>query len=181
MINEIAERYGQGLFALCIENGTVKEKKEQAEQFLRLLDDEPDLKLFFHAVKISKQEKREFVDKTLSSFLDADMVRFVKLLIDKGRITALNEILEEYVRLANEHLGIEKAVIWSARELAGEDLERIRQALCRKTGKDVVVENRIDTRLIAGIKVTVGSTVTDITMKKKIDTMKELLLEGGRA
>jgi F-type H+-transporting ATPase subunit delta len=181
MINEIAERYGQGLFALCIENGTVTEKKDQAEQLLSIMDGEPDLKLFFRAVKITKQEKRDLVDNTLSSFLDADMVRFMKLLIDKGRINSLTEILEEYVRLANEHLGIEKAIVWSARALGEEDLERIRKALIKKTGKDIVVENRIDKRLIAGIKVTVGNNVTDITMKKKIDTMRELLLEGGRA
>lgn len=60
------------------------------------------------------------MDKTLSSFLDADMVCFIKLLIDKGRINSLTEILDEYVRLADEHLGIEKAVVWELPEISKE-------------------------------------------------------------
>jgi len=34
---------------------------------------------------------------------------------------------------------------------------------------------------IAGIKVAVGSRVTDITMKNRIDSLKEELLKGGQA
>ena len=35
MVNEIAERYGQGLFELATENNTVREKKAQCESLLK--------------------------------------------------------------------------------------------------------------------------------------------------
>ena len=37
MVNEIAERYGQGLFELATENNTVREKKSQCESLLKIL------------------------------------------------------------------------------------------------------------------------------------------------
>ena len=109
------------------------------------------------------------------------MIHFIKLLIDKGRIYYLRDILEEFVRLANERLGIENAVVWSARPLKEAYLKRLLEALEKKSGKKINLENRIDPELIAGIKVTVGSTVTDVTMKNRIESLKEELLKGGQA
>jgi F-type H+-transporting ATPase subunit delta len=60
-------------------------------------------------------------------------------------------------------------------------MNRIRKALEQKTGAKIVLENRIDPKVIAGIKVTVGNSVTDVTMKSKIDDMKQTLLKGGQA
>ena len=72
-------------------------------------------------------------------------------------------------------------LVESARELKAEDLERIRKALEKKTGRTISLRTKINPDLIAGIKVTVGSNVTDVTMKTKIEAMKEALLKGGQA
>ena len=181
MASEIAERYAQGLFELAIENGTVAEKKEQAEVLLHVLNADDDLSAFLRAVKITKQQKKEVLDTVFAGKMDQDMCNFLKLLVDKGRINYLRGILEEFGKLANERLGIEKASVSSARPLKEEDMEKIRQALVQKYGREVILENRIDPELIAGIKVTVGNTVTDVTMKNKIDALRDLLLKGGRA
>ena len=45
----------------------------------------------------------------------------------------------------------------------------------------MILTNRTDPSLIAGIKVTVGNRVTDITMATKIETMRNALLKGGQA
>ncbi len=181
MANEVAERYAQGLFELAWETGTAETKKEQAEGLLETIRRTPELKAFLQAVKITKEEKKSFIETSLKGVLDTEMVNFLKLLIDKGRIYHLQEILQEYVKLSNRRLGIENAVIWSARPLSEEDMDRLKKALEAKSGKKVFVENRIDPDLIAGIKVTMGSQVTDVTMKNRIDSMKEVLLKGGRA
>ena len=55
MVNEIAERYGQGLFELATENNTVREKKEQCESLLKILKENNEVELFLRAVKITKE------------------------------------------------------------------------------------------------------------------------------
>ena len=60
-------------------------------------------------------------------------------------------------------------------------MEQIRTALEKKMGRTVILTNRTDPSLIAGIKVTVGNRVTDITMATKIETMRNALLKGGQA
>lgn len=181
MANEISERYAQGLFELAKENGTVAEKKEQAELLLKVISADDDLNSFLRAVKVTKEQKKNVLDTVFAKSMDRDMCNFMKLLVDKGRINYLRGILEEFEKLANDQLGIEKAVVTSARPLKEEYLEKIREVLVKKYGKQMILENRIDPGLIAGIKVTVGNTVTDVTMKNKIDALRDLLLKGGQA
>lgn len=181
MANEIAERYAQGLFELARESNTVREKKEQAELILKAIADNPELTVFLRAVKVTKEEKKNLITEVFKDAADQETINLIKLLLDKGRIGYFREIFTEYVRLADEELGIATATVESARELKAEDIERIRKALIRKTGREIVMKTKINPDLIAGIKVTVGNNVTDITMKTKIDSMKEALLKGGQA
>jgi F-type H+-transporting ATPase subunit delta len=181
MANEVAERYAQGLFELARETDTIREKKEQAALILKALAENPELSVFLRAVKVTKDEKKNLIASVFAEAADTDTINLIKLLIDKGRIGYFREIFQEFVRLADDELGIATAVVESARELKAEDIERIRLALVKKTGREIIMTTKINPELIAGIKVTVGNNVTDITMKTKIDSMKEALLKGGQA
>ena len=181
MKNEVSIRYAEGLFELARENNTVKEKKEQAEFFLDIAEEEPDFLALFGAVRITKAEKKKFIEEIFHDKFDNEMISLCKLLIDKNRMVYVKEIFDEYVRLANEELNIEKATVYSARKLSQEDLDRIRVALEKQSGNQVLLENKVDESLIAGIKVTVGNKVTDITVKNEMDNMKQAILKGGRS
>lgn len=181
MASDVANRYAEGLFSLALENGTVEEKKDEALCLREVVQSEEILKDFFASVKISSREKKELIEAVFGSFLDQDMIRFLKLLVDKNRVYYLNDILDEFVQMANDELGIQPAVVYSARKLPETDMERLRDALVRKTGKTIQLTNRIDESLIAGIKVVVGNNVTDATVKNQLNQMKRTLLKGGQA
>ena len=178
MINAVAESYAGALFSLERENGTIREAKEEAEHLLGVLEAEPDLTEFFRAIKVTGEEKKAFIDAVFGEVYSADLIHLLKLLVDKSRIYYMKDILVEYVKLANEELGIKTATVYSARALHEADLERIRAALAQKTGKEIVLHNRVDKSLIAGIKVITDNSVTDITMKRRIEEMKKTLLKG---
>ena len=179
-MNELASRYAEALFALAKENDTVKEKKEEVESLLTVLEDNPDLTGFFRAIKVTASEKKAFIDQVFGPIFDQDMIHFLKLLIDKGRIYSLREMLLAYIEKANEDLGIQVATVYSARKLKEEDMKRIQDALEIKTKKHIQLRNQLDESLIAGIKVVVGNNITDVSMKHKLEEMKQSLLKGGR-
>ncbi len=181
MTNEIAERYGQGLLELAKETNTVKEKKENAELVIAQMEENSDIVIFFNAVKISKDEKKKFIDQVFGQLIDKDMINLMKLVIDKGRSYYLKSILQAYVDLADDELGILHATVASARPLSKDDLNKIKSALVTKYNKEIILKNTVDSSLIAGIKVTVGNNVADVTTKSRIDDMKRLLVKGGQA
>ena len=178
MTNEITQRYAQGLFELAKENGSVEEKKRQADVILDAMAECPDFDLFLRTVKIKEEEKIAVIDKIFINAVDHDMLSFLKLIVEKGRAFYLQGILEDYVKLANEDLGIELATVTSARKINSEDMQTIGEALVRKTNKKVFLKNKIDPSVIGGIKVTIGNTVTDATMAAKIERLRNTLLKG---
>ena len=178
MINAVAENYGGALFSLAREESTIRSTREEAEHLLSVLATEPELMEFFNAIKVTDQEKKDLIDAVFGEDYSADMIHLLKLLVDKNRIYWLRDILLHFVSLANEELGIKEATVYSARVLTKEDLEKIRTALEKKTGKESLLRNRVDRSLIAGIKVVTDNSVTDITMKRRIDEMRKALLKG---
>jgi len=178
MTNEITQRYAQGLFELAKENGSVEKKKKQADMVLDAMTDCPDFALFLCTVKIKEEEKIAMIDKIFTDAVDHDMLSFLKLIVEKGRAFYLQGILEDYVKLANENLGIEIATVTSARRIKSEDMQTIGEALVRKTNKKVFLKNKIDPSVIGGIKVTIGNTVIDATMSAKIERLRNTLLKG---
>ncbi len=180
MASEISSRYGEALFQLAMENGAVEEMREEALALKQGLADNPDLLIFFRAVQIDKQEKRDAIDRMFQGFTK-DMRSFLKLLVDKDRTLYLKEILDTFIDRCNFELNIETATVSSARPLSEADMNRIRTALEKKSGKKVILTNTVDPSLIAGIKVTSANQVTDVTTAHKINELKDLLLRGGLA
>ena len=89
MSNEVCERYAGALFSLAQESNRIEERKTDVEYLLNLLEENPEINTFFRAVKINRQEKKEFIDEVLGQVFDREMINFIKLLIDKGRISEL--------------------------------------------------------------------------------------------
>ncbi len=68
------------------------------------------------------------------------MASFLVLLFDKGRFGFLAAINEFYQKLADELKGVVRATVTAAGELPGDAVERMRTALSKRTGKDVILE-----------------------------------------
>lgn len=179
MSSEVASRYSEALFEIAKENNSIASKKEQAEKIVEIFSSSKELPLFLRAIKITPEEKKKTIDSIFKDVLDEDVIHLIKLTIDKHRSEYLPEMMKEYIVLANEELGIVTGVVQSARPLSKEDMDRIIKALEKKLAKKVELKNTINENLIAGIKVVVGNNVTDVSVQRQIQEMKEILLKGG--
>jgi len=181
MTSEIAERYAEGYYQLAVESDTLREKKEQCEKIQAACSEYPDINALLRAVKVTKEEKKNFLQEVFGGITDTDTLHMLKLLVDKNRIFYMPQILSAFLEKANEGLGILHVTVESARELKEEDLARIQSALGKKYKKEIVLNTKLDPELIAGIKVVIGNNVTDITAKNQIEEMRKAILRGGRA
>lgn len=181
MKTEVCKNYGQGLFLFAKEEQKVEQFEQQAKQVLNVLAENTDLSVFLNAVKITKDEKKALIQKVFQDQLDQSFINFIKVLIDKGRIDEIEGILEEYVSLTEQEMGIVRATVYSARTLKDEDLEKIKKALEVKTKKTIRLKNVIKPALLAGIQVKYENQLIDISLQSQLDTLKQRLLKGGKA
>jgi F-type H+-transporting ATPase subunit delta len=106
---------------------------------------------------------------------------FLVLLFEKGRMGFLGAINDFYQKLADELKGVARATVTSAGELSADAVERIREVLSKRTGKDVVLEVKQDPGLIGGLVTQIGDLVLDGSIRTQLLNMRESLKRGEGA
>ena len=99
--------------------------------------------------------------------------RFLRLLLDKGRIVQLPEVLDAIGEALDSRAGVVPARVTVASEIDAAARERVSAALSRATGKKVRATFTTDPKLLAGFVARVGSTVYDASALGAIEKFKE--------
>jgi F-type H+-transporting ATPase subunit delta len=106
---------------------------------------------------------------------------FLVLLFEKGRIGFLGSINDFYQKLADELKGVARATVTSAGELSADAVERIRSALSKRTGKQILLEVKQDPALIGGLITQIGDLVLDGSIRTQLFNMRESIKRGEGA
>ena len=175
----IARRYAKALLLIGKADGQAETYREELDGVAKLMADNRELEQAvtnpLHAGEGRKRVLSAVVDMLeLSSVMES----FLKLLFDKGRIGFLGSINDFYQKLADDLKGVARASLVSATELPEETVERIREALSKRTGKDVVLDVDQDPSLIGGIVTKIGDLVLDGSVKTQLFNMRESLKRG---
>jgi F-type H+-transporting ATPase subunit delta len=120
-------------------------------------------------------EKAKVINAAASSVSPLSR-KFLKLLEIKNRFGLLRGIAEEYLILEEQKQNILRATVVSAKPLEKEQIAKLSQGLERKRpGKTFILTNQIDASLIAGFRIVEGDSVTDASIKHKLDLLKQKL------
>lgn len=170
----VAKRYSEAFFSLALDKNKVSEYKEDLKLVLDTFKGVDSIDLFFASEKITKQEKKDLIEKSFNEKISVDAKNLLKLLIDKGRMGYITEIAEDYFHLANENLNICEGLIESVRPIDETRIKEL-ETLLAKNGQTVVLKQKINKSLISGFRITLNNEVIDGSMKSKIDQMQDLL------
>ena len=175
----ISRRYAKALLLIGKEDGQAETYKTELASVTQLMETQP---MFHQAVNnplhdaASRKKVLHAVVEKLS--LSPVVTSFLLLLFDKGRIAFLSSISDYYQKLADELKGIARAKVVSAAGLAPETVDKIKGALAKKTGKDVLLSVEEDPGLIGGIVTQIGDLVFDGSIKTQLLNMRESLKRG---
>jgi F-type H+-transporting ATPase subunit delta len=104
---------------------------------------------------------------------------FVAVLIDKGRIRFLSEIVTQFAQELNHRLGFAEAAITTARELNTDERTDLERDLARVTGKKIRAQYSQDRSILGGAIARVGSTVYDGSVKGQLERIREQLISAA--
>ena len=174
----IARRYAEAYFSLSLEKDIVEKNKFEFKEINNLFSEIENLKLFFLSEQISKQDKKQLLTSSLQKAVSKDTLNFLLLLVDKNRIGIYDEIIKEYIHLANEELNIKEGIIESVRPLDNKKVNELEESLS-KDGQKVELSQKINKSLISGFKIKFDNYVIDGSMKSKIDKLQETISRKG--
>ncbi|HTP67079.1 MAG TPA: ATP synthase F1 subunit delta [Geobacteraceae bacterium] len=177
--NAIARRYARALVQLATEEGGVEKFHAELTTFADILAENRNLWVILVSPAYRIEAKRgmmlELIDK-LS--LSATVKNFLLLLLDKNRLNYLPQIVVSVGMFADELSGVIRPTITSAMPLDDAQVEGIKGALEKSTGKKVMVKVEVDPSLIGGVVTTIGDKAFDGSLKTQLSKIGDILQKG---
>lgn len=103
-----------------------------------------------------------------------ELIAFLKFALQKE----VNPVLQRFVEMARDHLGIVAVEVASAVELTPEQQQRLTEKIAKLSGKQVELTTKVDETLLGGLRIIIGETVIDSTIKTQLQAMKKSVYKG---
>ena len=170
-----ARPYAKALFKTAKDQSTLDEYFEMLNN-LNLVVNEEEVKNLMTNDSFDNKSKFKILSEILKDSADDNFIRFIKLLIENNRLLVTSEILGLYNLYWQEERSLKTAIIDTAYELSGDQLESVKTALEKRFNKKVVIEQNIDATLLAGAIVRVDDLVIDGSLKEQLRKLETQLI-----
>jgi len=140
----------------------------------RLLATTPDLRDALANPGRSVEDRVGLVDSVLGDKVLPATATLTKQAL-AGTYGTLTAALEVYRAVVADTAGEGVATVRVAQELSGGERDRLRQALSRQYGREIHVNEVVDTDVIGGIRVEIGDDVIDGTVVGRLDDARRRL------
>lgn len=175
----IEKRYAEALVDLADEENAVEAYKQGLEVVRDVFDHHEDFRFFVLNRALDAEAKKDLIQRLFSKTISNSLLRFLFLLVDKGRIRYLPGIIREFYALADKRKNLLYMKIISATPVEDTLLERIKERYGKiHHAAAVKADFEIDKRVIGGIKILIGNTVTDATLKGRLRQLEEWMTRG---
>ncbi len=172
----LARRYAKALIELCNESKNHAVIGKQIETFRDTWQSSPELQAVLHSSKATLADKKEILGKIFARFLFAPTTRnFLFVLLEQQRLDHVAEMVDAFNEGLDELSGRVRATVTSAVPLEKGEIGRIQAALGRLTGKQILLDARVDPALIGGVVTTVGNIVLDGSIRTQLASLKDQL------
>lgn len=177
MYEYLDRRYASALYKVAEEKGKVEEYLKDLRQICDIIDNNQE---FYEVIKYpqisTKKKKKIFID-VFKGKIDEELLSFLLILVEKGRILYLREKLNQMEQIYLEKKNTVIAQVKSVIDLTEDQKKRLKEKLENKYNKKVIIEHEIDKSIIGGLYVRVGNDVIDGSIKSKLEDMRALMLK----
>jgi F-type H+-transporting ATPase subunit delta len=142
----------------------------------QFLANSSDLKKFLGNPLITKDAKKNVIKDILGEQISGSTLKFLLVLVDKGRIEVLEVIAQKFLELSYKQDSIEIAKITSSIQLSAEQQKTIAEKLKAITGaKQIKLALKVDPQLIGGFTIEIGSKMIDTSIRGQLRQISNLL------
>ncbi len=176
---ETSERYSRALYEVLKETNELDKAEKDIKSFQLIIESSPDVKNFIKdpTQTISQQNNAINIIGDKLNF-SKNLKNFLFLLIEKRRIFFVKRIFESFLKLCSKKKGELKASLISSKELSQKELDDISKELSESMGSTLKLDYKLDTELIGGLKLQLGSIMIDTSIKNQLRKYEQAMLEN---
>lgn len=172
----IAKRYAVALFEAAQEKQQTVSVQTDLKELQKVFAAEKQFDELLVSPKFSPEQKKELMGQLFNG-ANQLVLNTLYVLIDAGRIGEIDNLIEDFLELANEASGVADAKVYSTRLLSDEESSAISTAFAYKVGKQSLhIQNVIDPSLIGGIRLQIGNQIYDSSISAKLARLERQLI-----
>ena len=175
---EAARVYAGALFDVAKEKGKLDSIDADLDQLADAVEADRDLQVFLFSPHFTSAEKVAGLKRALSG-ADPELINFLELLIEKGRMTELFRIrreLEALWKVENKRIDV---TVTSAVELDPAVVAKVGEEIERQTGQTVEPACRVDESILGGIVLQVGNMVLDASIRSRLEKLRKSVAQAA--
>ena len=176
----LAVRYATALFDLATERTCLDQVASDLTNLKDLLAQSPELRRFLRSPVLTRQQQSQALGPLLQQAGISDLTQqFVALVAKNRRLFALGGMIEAFLSDLARRQGRLSAEVTVARPLTESQAEAMSATVKKTLGDKVAITVTVDSSLLGGMVVRVGSRLIDNSLKTKIDKLQLAMKAPG--
>jgi F-type H+-transporting ATPase subunit delta len=175
-----AFRYASALVELAIESGAIPQIEKDVADLRAMIGQSKDLKAMISSplvnVKTQQDVLAEIAERAKLSNLTAN---FLMVLAANRRLPDIDQILKAVQENLSGRRGEMRAKVQSAVELSSAQTKTLEESLSKTLGQPVAIDATVNTSLIGGVTITLGSLLIDDSVKTKLERLARAMKSDG--
>ena len=173
----LAKKYGRAIYEIAAEQNSLKQTEEDLVLIADAIRKNQNLKDFLNHPLLHRDVKKDTLKKLFADKVQPVVLQFCYVVMDKDRFEVFPMMVDYYVAMAHEGMGVEEADVTSALPLSKSQAEALKDKLADITGKKIILKQKVDTALIGGFTVQVGDRLIDGSVARQLDTLKAKMMQ----
>ena len=174
-MTQSGNEYAVALFMLSEELNSSEKFLSELKTVSSVFSDNPEYMDFLASPGIPKAERTTAIEQAFSTACSEEIVSFLQLLCERGRISELFECITQFEQLFLESKRVVNATVSSAVALTDNEKERLIVKLEKISGKSVIVTWQIDESILGGVIVEIDGKILDGSLKRRLYEVKEVM------
>ncbi len=160
--------YGNALFEVAEERKCVEIIKSELNDIQSIFIEHPTLFQLVTTPRLSKEEKKQMITELFSERVSQEIINFLYVLIDKGRMLRFSNIVHQYNKVSDMRQNVSKGILLSPFPLSEGDIFQFERKVSLSLGKEIYLENQLDPTILGGVKLFIQDQLIDATVNKSL-------------
>ncbi len=173
----IARRYAEAIFNLAVKQNTLDRTLEDVKKIAQLFS-QRKLAYLLSEPKIAAKRKETAIRQGLVSQVLPSSLNLALLMIQRELVPVMPRLAEELQQMIFDYKNQAIASITTAKPLDERQLSIVKQALERETGKQIIIQTRVDPSILGGVVARIGDQIIDGSVRYRLAALQQRLLQG---
>lgn len=178
--SKVATRYAAALIDLAAKDKLTDKVEKDIQALGAMIAGSGDLQAVIRSPLLGRDEQgKAMAALSKKAGFQALTQNFLGVLVNNGRLNALESVIEAAAREFSRRRGEVSAQVMTAAPLSSGQTENLQKAISRAVGANVSLDVKVDPAILGGLVVTIGSRMIDDSVRRKLARLRKAM--GGQA